>query len=59
MQKNVKHRQQKFPIMRLLKRKSLWMPTTFGWVIIIAVFAVMTSLIFMYISCINFSYAKE
>jgi uncharacterized SAM-binding protein YcdF (DUF218 family) len=49
MQKNVKYRQQKFPIMRLFKRKSLWMPTTLGWGIIIAVFAVMTSLIFMHI----------
>jgi hypothetical protein len=31
MQKNVKHQQQKFPIMRLFKRKSLWMPTTVEW----------------------------
>ncbi|WP_219725086.1 hypothetical protein [Fischerella thermalis] len=29
MQKNVKHQQQKFPIMRLFKRK--WMPTTVEW----------------------------
>ncbi|WP_146006261.1 hypothetical protein [Fischerella thermalis] len=31
MQKNVKHRQQKFSIMGLFKCKSLWMPTTLGW----------------------------
>jgi uncharacterized SAM-binding protein YcdF (DUF218 family) len=49
MHRNVKHRQQKFPIMRLFRRKSLWMPTSLGWGIIIAVLAVMTSLIFMHI----------
>jgi hypothetical protein len=49
MQRNVKHRQKKFPIMRLFKRKYLWMPTTLGWGIIIAGFAVITSLIFIHI----------
>ncbi|WP_315785719.1 ElyC/SanA/YdcF family protein [Fischerella sp. JS2] len=49
MQRNVKHQQQKFPIMRLFRRQYLWMPTTLGWGVIIAVFAVMTSLTVMHI----------
>jgi hypothetical protein len=46
MQKNVKHRSKKFPIIRLFKRQYLWIPTTLGWGIIITFFGVIASLIF-------------
>ncbi|BAZ65772.1 hypothetical protein NIES4106_05170 [Fischerella sp. NIES-4106] len=49
MQKNVKNRPKKFPIMRLFKRQYLWMPTTLGWGMIITVFVVIASFIFLQI----------